>query len=202
MVSNLLNNAAKYTDDRGEIWISTAREDDEAVVRVRDTGIGLAPDMIEAVFDPFTQVDRSLDRSQGGLGIGLTLARRLVELHDGRIAARSDGPGRGSEFEVRLPILAALPEGPPPPPRPFVKVVPRRVMVVDDNVDAAETLALLIRMLGSEVRVAHAGPAALDLADGFPPDLVFLDLGLPGMDGYEVAKRFRPTETATARPFS
>jgi CheY-like chemotaxis protein/two-component sensor histidine kinase len=189
VVSNLLNNAAKYTEEGGEITLSTARDGGEAVIRVADTGIGLAPEMIEAVFEPFTQVERSLDRSQGGLGIGLTLARRLVEMHDGRITARSDGPGRGSEFEVRLPILTAAPE--PAPPKPPAKVAPRRVIVVDDNVDAAETLAWLLRAAGHQVVTAYDGRSAVDAAPVFRPEVVLLDIGLPGMDGYEVARRIR-----------
>jgi signal transduction histidine kinase/DNA-binding response OmpR family regulator len=195
VLANLLNNAAKYTDEGGRIWLTLERAGGEVVVRVRDTGVGIPPEMLGSVFDLFTQVDRSLDRSQGGLGIGLTLVRRLVEMHGGSVAAYSGGPNQGSEFVVRLPALAA-----PPPPRPsengsrrepVVKSARRRVLVVDDNVDAAEGMALLLRLSGHEVRTAHDGPSALGAVDAFRPELVLLDIGLPRMDGYEVARRLR-----------
>jgi two-component system CheB/CheR fusion protein len=163
-------------------------------VRVRDTGVGIPAEMLPRVFDLFTQVDRSLDRSQGGLGIGLTLVRRLVEMHGGTVHAVSAGPGQGSEFIVRLPLLAGAPAGTggparaePPPPPP----AGRRVLVVDDNADAAQSLALLLELGGHDVRVVHDGLAALKTAEPFRPEVVFLDIGLPEMDGYEVARRLR-----------
>jgi signal transduction histidine kinase/DNA-binding response OmpR family regulator len=195
VLGNLLNNAAKYTEDGGKIWLTVERANGEAVCRVRDTGLGIPPDMLASVFDPFTQVDRSLDRSQGGLGIGLTLVKQLVELHAGRVQVHSAGLDQGSEFVVRLPALAGeVSHGPSTngAPAPPPADVPRcRVLVVDDNVDGAESLAVLLRLSGHDVRVCHDGPAGLMIADEFRPELVFLDIGLPGLDGYEVARRLR-----------
>lgn len=201
VVANVLNNAAKYTDNGGQIWVTLAREGNEAVLRVRDTGVGIGPEMIDCLFDPFTQADRSLDRSEGGLGIGLTVVRRLVELHGGKVSVQSDGPGQGSEFIIRLPILAhASPESVSPAPAEAgpSPIPARRVLVVDDNVDAANSLALLIRLDGHDVRVSHGGSSALELVQLFRPEVVVLDIGLPGMDGYEVARLLRG-KTDTAR---
>jgi PAS domain S-box-containing protein len=196
VLTNLLNNAAKYTDPGGHVWLTAERDGDEVVVRVRDTGIGIAPDMLPCIFDLFVQVERRLERSQGGLGIGLTLVRRLVEMHGGTVTAHSDGPGKGSEFIVRLPTLS--PKQPLPGARaageggePVGAAPQRRILVVDDNVDAAESLALLLRMEGHDVRVAHDGPAALAAVEADLPDLVFLDIGMPVMNGYDVAQRLR-----------
>jgi signal transduction histidine kinase/ActR/RegA family two-component response regulator len=191
--ANLLNNAAKYTDPGGRITIEAAREGDEVAVCVRDTGMGIAPSALSRVFDMFVQADHASERMQGGLGIGLTLVRRLVEMHGGSVQARSEGPGKGSEFVVRLP-LAAHPQGEaqgraPAPPEP-VKAPPR-VLVVDDNRDAAESLGMLLQMLGADVTVTHDGVAALEALGERLPRAVFLDLGMPGMDGYEVARRIR-----------
>jgi two-component system CheB/CheR fusion protein len=193
VLANLLNNASKYTDERGRIWLTAAREGRSAVVRVRDTGVGVPAEMLPKIFNLFTQADRTLDRSQGGLGLGLTLVRDLVHLHGGTVEATSDGPGLGSEFVVRLPALEARPAGPaaaaraegPGPGRP------RRVLVVDDDRDAAETLALLLRAAGHEARTAPDGPSALAEARAYRPEAVLLDIDLPGMDGYEVARRLR-----------
>jgi PAS domain S-box-containing protein len=192
VVGNLLTNAAKYTEPGGAILLAARKEGGELVLRVRDTGIGIAADMLPKVFDLFVQAERRLDRSQGGLGIGLTLVRRLVEMHDGSVTAHSDGPGKGSEFLVRLPALAEArreerppgQEQPAPPPR-------RRILVVDDNVDAAESLAVLLRLEGHDARTANDGPAALAAAQAGQPEIVILDLGMPGMDGFEVARRLR-----------
>jgi signal transduction histidine kinase/ActR/RegA family two-component response regulator len=195
VLGNLLNNAAKYTEDGGKIWLTVERANGEAVCRVRDTGLGIPSDMLASVFDPFTQVDRSLDRSQGGLGIGLTLVKQLVELHAGRVQVHSAGLDQGSEFVVRLPALAGeVSHGPSTngtPARPPADVPRCRVLVVDDNVDGAESLAVLLRIGGHDVRVCHDGAAGLMVADEFWPELVFLDIGLPGLDGYEVARRLR-----------
>jgi two-component system CheB/CheR fusion protein len=195
VIANLLNNAAKYTDEGGRIWITVERQADEVLFRVRDTGIGIPADMLGKIFDLFTQVDRSLDRSQGGLGIGLTLVRTLTEMHKGRVEAFSDGPGRGSEFVVRLPVLRPEPlpqSGPAKTGDGAVHAAAgRRILVVDDNVDAAESLALLLQISGHEVRTAHDGPGVLSLARTYLPDIIFLDIGLPGMDGYEIARRLR-----------
>jgi CheY-like chemotaxis protein len=163
---------------------------------VRDSGVGIAPDMLSRIFEPFVQADRVLHQSQGGLGIGLTLVRRLVEMHGGSITAHSEGPGKGSEFVVRLPALSPKQpitgEGSAGEGSEAVPAAPqRRILVVDDNVDAAESLALVLRMEGHEVRVAHDGPAALAAVEAEPPDLVFLDIGMPVMNGYDVAQRLR-----------
>jgi PAS domain S-box-containing protein len=194
ILMNLLNNAAKYTDPGGHIRVSAERDGGEVVLRVRDTGIGIAADMLPKVFDLFVQAERRLDRAQGGVGIGLTLVKRLTELHGGRVEAHSEGPGRGSEFVVRLPAAAEQDRGGEPPAgqRPE-DATPhrRRVLVVDDNTDAADSLALLLRLAGQDVRAAYDGPSALALAGEFRPELVFLDIGMPGMDGYEVARRLR-----------
>jgi PAS domain S-box-containing protein len=194
-LSNLLNNAAKYTEDGGRIELIAERAPEEAVLRVRDNGVGIAPEMLSQVFDMFMQVESSTDRSQGGLGIGLTLVRRLVEMHGGKIEARSAGLGEGSEFLVRLPALAEpAPESARPPTEassePSAKG-PRRMLVVDDNVDSAESMAVLLRFHGHEVRLAYDGQTALEEAHDFRPEVMFLDLDLPKMDGYEVARRLR-----------
>ena len=188
---NLLNNAAKYTDAGGRITLAVAREGDEAVVRVRDTGIGIAADMLPRIFDLFAQADNSLARSRGGLGIGLALVRNLVQMHGGVIEARSEGLGRGCEFVVRLPALpqreaqAAADVSAPGVTRPL------RMLVVDDNTDSADSLGMLLKLHGHEVRVEYSGPAALQAAEAGPFDVILLDIGLPRMDGYEVARRLR-----------
>jgi PAS domain S-box-containing protein len=189
--SNLLNNAAKYTEEGGRIWLTAQRQGNELVLRVRDTGIGMTPEMLAQAFDLFTQADRSLDRSQGGLGIGLTLVRSLVRLHGGSVQAFSDGPGKGSEFVVRLPVLEGVRPADPAPPQGSAAGPCRRILVVDDNADAANTLAYFLGMSGHEVRTAYSGPAALAAAQAYRPEVVLLDLGMPGMDGYEVARRLR-----------
>jgi signal transduction histidine kinase/DNA-binding response OmpR family regulator len=196
VVGNLLNNAAKYSEDRGQIWLSAGPEGEQAVIRVRDAGMGIPGDMLASIFDLFTQADRSLDRSQGGLGIGLTLVRQLVELHGGSVSAHSDGPGKGSEFVVRLPLLkeeGASTKADPgaAPTTAFLLNPSKKILVVDDNRDAAESLALLLEVAGHEVRACHDGRSALLRAEAFQPDAVLLDIGLPGMDGYEVARRLR-----------
>jgi signal transduction histidine kinase/CheY-like chemotaxis protein len=194
VIANLLNNAAKYTKKAGRIELSALQDGAEVVLRVKDDGIGIAPDMLPRIFDLFTQVDRSFDRSQGGLGIGLTLVRRLVEMHHGQVTAYSAGLGKGSEFIVRIPALAGLngegkarsEEGDSAANTPS-----RRILIVDDNVDAAESLAMLLRLLKQQVQVVHDGPAALAAAVSHQPEVILLDIGLPGMTGYEVAKRLR-----------
>ena len=192
VVVNLLNNAAKYTDEGGRISLAVQREEDEAVLRVRDTGVGIAPDLLPRIFDLFTQAERSLDRSQGGLGIGLTVVQKLVEMHGGRVEASSE-LGRGSEFIVRLPVVRRPESAAQPMPVETVQgpTPSCRVLVVDDNVDQADTTAVLLRVSGHDVRVAYSGPAALEVAVEYRPDLALLDIGLPGMDGYEVARWLR-----------
>ena len=193
VVVNLLNNAAKYTEEGGRIRLEILQEGDEMVLRVSDTGVGIAPEVISHVFDLFTQADRSLDRSQGGLGIGLALVQRLVEMHRGTVSAHSGGLGRGSEFTVRLPVLLSLPKfSPPSPPKRVDSPAGGwRILVVDDNEDSAEMLAKLLAGSGHIVRTAYTGPAALDVAAECLPDVVLLDIGLPGINGYEVARRLR-----------
>jgi len=195
VLSNLLNNAAKYTEDGGCIELIAQRGPKEAVLRVRDNGVGIAPEELPQVFDMFMQVESSTDRSQGGLGIGLTLVRRLVEMHGGKIEARSAGLGKGSEFLVRLPALTEpASESVRKPAEDSPTQAPgslRRVLIVDDNADSAESMALLLRLDGHEVRLAYDGQSALEEAHAFRPDVMFLDLNLPKMDGYEVARRLR-----------
>ncbi len=196
VISNLLTNAAKYTPEGGCIELSAASEGGEVIIRVTDTGLGIPPGMLAEVFEMFTQVNRTLERSQGGLGIGLALVKRLVEFHGGTITAESPGLGQGSTFTVRLPRVDAR-AGPDEKPSPAAtgSVQPplsgRRVLVVDDNKDVAESLANMLQIGGHEIRTAHSGSAALDAARPFNPEVVFLDIGLPGMSGYEVAKRLR-----------
>jgi CheY-like chemotaxis protein/two-component sensor histidine kinase len=195
VVANLLNNAAKYTDSGGEISLAALREHGEAVIRVRDNGIGIAPEMQARLFEMFAQAEDSLARSRGGLGIGLALARTLVELHDGRIEAHSAGRGAGTEFVVRLPLARrasrAVQAGKASPLAQAPPRERRRVLVVDDNVDAARTLEALLRELGHDVEVAHDGRAALAAARERRPEVVLLDLSMPGMDGIEVARALR-----------
>jgi CheY-like chemotaxis protein len=193
VVGNLLTNAAKYTEPGGRISLTAQREGTEVALRVRDTGIGIDREMLPKVFDLFVQAAPAAARSQGGLGIGLTLVRSLVETHGGTVEAHSAGPGQGSEFVVRLPLAAPAPPVPAGDgeARRDPAALRRRVLVVDDNEDAAESLALLLGLAGHEARVAHNGPDALRLVESEPPELVFLDLGMPGMDGFEVARRLR-----------
>jgi two-component system CheB/CheR fusion protein len=192
--SNLLNNAAKYTDPGGTVTLTAERRGDEAVVRVTDTGIGMPPDVLAKAFDLFAQADQTLDRAQGGLGIGLTLVRRLIDLHGGIVTAASEGPGKGSEFTIRLPLLPAgtavsAPE--PPTQGKTPRTGRRKILVVDDNADSAESLALLLGIWKHEVKTAPDGPTALELAPTFKPDVVILDIGLPRMNGYQVAGELR-----------
>jgi len=196
VVSNLLNNSAKYTPNGGRITLSAGFEGDNAIIRVTDNGSGISAEMLTQVFEMFTQVDRTLDRAQGGLGIGLSLVRRLVEMHGGTIAADSPGLGLGSVFTVRLPV--ALPPmtrsisgTPPERPERSSTSSTLRVLMVDDSDDGATSLALLLQVWGHTTRIAHDGPQAIEAAREFRPDLVFLDIGLPVMDGYEVCRRLR-----------
>jgi PAS domain S-box-containing protein len=190
--TNLLNNAAKYTNQGGSVWIGAERERDEVVIRVRDTGIGISAEMLPKVFDLFAQSEKVFTRSHGGLGIGLTLVRGLVQLHGGTVTVHSDGLGKGSEFDVRLPSVSAPSAAKQLPQIDSKKLVgTRRILIVDDNVDAATTLGAILRVLGADVQLAHDGPSALSVIDQFRPDMILLDLGMPEMDGYEVAKRIR-----------
>lgn len=195
ILSNLLNNAGKYTEQGGHIWLSVTCEDSDAVFRVRDTGIGIPAEMLSKIFDLFTQADRALDRSQGGLGIGLTLVRYLVEMHGGAVEARSDGPGSGSEFVIRIPaICTERAETVPADRRESDENSVRRILIVDDNVDAAQSLGVLLRFRGNHVELAYDGHTAIEMAKRIRPEIVLLDIGLPGMDGYEVVKLLRSDE--------
>ena len=191
VLSNLLQNAAKYTEVNGRIWVDVERAGDQAVIRVRDTGIGMTAEFLKRLFELYVQSDCSRTRSQGGLGIGLALVRRLVQLHGGTVEAHSAGPGQGSEFTVRLPGAVEMPEKEPQSPPIKPEGHPTRVLVVDDNKDAAQSLALLLRSWGHEVTVASDGPHALIAAAEHQPDIALLDIGLPGMDGYQVAEQLR-----------
>ncbi|MGA0610203.1 ATP-binding protein [Caldimonas sp. KR1-144] len=200
VVVNLLSNACKFTPPGGRIWVSAGREIGEAVLRVHDTGIGLEAHERGRIFEMFTQVDSSVERRQGGLGIGLALVRRVIELHGGSVHVESAGRGQGSEFIVRLPITRR--DGPPPAAAPAAPVhtVRRRVLVVDDNEDAARSLAAVLQLKGHEAMLAHDGATAVRLALDERPDAVVLDIGLPVMSGLEVARRIRREQGAHA-PF-
>jgi PAS domain S-box-containing protein len=200
VLGNLLHNASKFTPAGGRVDVIVTRRDGAAVVRVRDTGAGIEPALLRSVFDPFTQAEQTLARSEGGLGLGLALVKGLVGLHGGEVAARSDGPGRGAELEVRLPLLdpthLGAVEARPAAASPTARL---HVLVVDDNRDAAETLAQLVTMFGHDAEVAFDGQSALDKAIQHPPDVVLCDLGLPGMDGYAVARRLRAAGAGRTR---
>jgi PAS domain S-box-containing protein len=193
IVANLLDNAAKYTDPGGKVWLSAEREGDNAVIRVKDSGMGIRSEVLPRIFDMFTQAGVPLERSQGGLGVGLALVERLVQLHGGTVSAYSAGAGQGSQFTIKLPLAQAqkvpaveLRDTSPTPSRSRC-----RVLVVDDNVDSVDSLAMLLRMMGHEVETASDGASGLDKAVGFKPDVAILDIGLPKVNGYELAKRIR-----------
>ena len=195
VVGNLLTNSAKYSEGHGHIWLTAERENGQAVLKVRDSGIGIAPDMLPHVFELFVQADHASTKAQGGLCIGLTLVKNLVEMHDGSVEAHSAGLGKGCEFVIRLPIKAEerreSSEKESGLQQPERSPSGHRLLVVDDNKDAAMSLATLLRLQGHEVRIADNGSLALEMANSYRPDLVFLDIGMPGMDGYEVARRMR-----------
>ncbi|HZM35181.1 MAG TPA: response regulator [Burkholderiales bacterium] len=191
---NLLANAAKYTPEGGAVHVSLTAGDGEAIVSVRDNGAGIERELLPRVFDIFVQGERSLDRSPAGLGIGLTIVHHLVTAHGGRVEAASEGPGRGAEFVVALPCLRQVPEADAPPTTMSAAGEPparRRVLVVDDNADVAESIAVFLRLVGHEVRIASDGAQAIALAQLFAPEVAILDIGLPGMSGYELARRLQ-----------
>jgi CheY-like chemotaxis protein len=193
VVNNLLTNAIKYTPAGGRITLTVQPEDGHASLRVRDNGMGITSELLPRVFELFTQAERALDRSQGGLGIGLTLVRALVEMHDGHVTVTSDGPGRGSEFVITLPRITA-----PQPAARLPKPVPpptdgngRRILVIEDQADARRALQRLLQIWGHHVDVAEDGVRGVDAAMSAPPEIALVDVGLPGLDGYEVARRIR-----------
>jgi CheY-like chemotaxis protein len=192
VISNLLRNALKYSDKPSKIWLTVERQGETAVIRIKDEGIGIAADVLPKIFNLFVQADNSLARSQGGLGIGLTVVKRVVEMHGGLVTAESEGIGKGSEFTIRLPISHAS--------APLSKAAPtssahagpkRRILVVDDNVDAAMTVSTLLKTWGHEVHSVHTGVRAIEEVQNFRPEIVLLDIGLPGMSGYDVARQLR-----------
>jgi CheY-like chemotaxis protein len=193
--ANLLNNAAKFTEKGGHLWLTAERRGGEAVVSIRDTGIGIAAEHLPRVFEMFSQVEPTLERSQGGLGIGLSLGRKLVELHGGSIEVRSGGPGLGSEFIVHLPIVEVPVGAPREVSGADVKGSDTgrkyRILVVDDNRDAAESLSMMLQMMGHEIHTTHDGLEAVQAAETFAPHVVLLDIGLPKLNGYEAARSIR-----------
>ena len=199
IIVNLLTNAAKYTQRGGKIWVDATRDGNQVVISIRDNGVGMDPNLIADMFDLFAQGRRSIARSEGGLGLGLTISRTLAEMHGGEIVARSAGEGQGSEFVVRLPVAAAATEASQPEDAAPATSNGRsaRILVVDDHVDTALSLARLLRARGHVVEIVHDGHAALAAGDTFRPDIVLLDLGLPGMDGYEVADNIRRRDEAS-----
>jgi PAS domain S-box-containing protein len=192
---NLLDNAAKYTDRGGRIWLTAERQNDQVLIRVKDTGIGIPPEMLPRIFEMFTQVDPSLERSQSGLGIGLMLVQRLVEMHGGTVEAHSAGPGMGSEFVLSFPVVAEVKEGAPLEGGGYgqTATIPSkcRILVVDDNEDSADSVAVLLRTMGNEVHAAHDGLEAVGAAAALQPDVVLMDIGLPKLSGFEAARRIR-----------
>src|SRR5262245_33239325 len=191
--SNLLNNSAKYMDRGGHIWLTAERQGSDVLVSVRDTGIGIAAEQLPRIFQLFSQVDSSLERSQGGLGIGLTLVRRLVEMHGGHIEARSEGPGKGSVFVVRLPVVVAAAgrQSTGGTEEPAASKSSLRILIVDDNRDSADSLVMLLRLMGNDTRTAYDGQEGVDVAGEFRPDVMLLDIGLPKLNGYEACRRIR-----------
>lgn len=194
ILSNLLNNTAKYTEEGGEIWLKAHSDGQQVEISVRDTGVGIPADMLSKVFDLFTQVDRTINRAQGGLGIGLTLVRTLVESQDGHIEAKSAGRGRGSEFIVTFPTVAELEIEEVEQCKHDVQLNLPRTMVVDDNIDSAQSLGALLEILGAEVAVLNCGLVALESFRSYEPSVMLIDIGMPGMDGNEVARQIRTIE--------
>ncbi len=190
VIGNLLANALKFTPRGGRVEVGLRREGNQAVLSVRDNGVGIAPEMRSRLFEPFIQAPQTLDRSRGGLGLGLTMVKGLVELHGGTVDVTSGGPGRGCEFTVRLPLTsAAYAKAAPAPPAPTP--ARRRVLLIDDTVDAADAMRDLLTLDGHDARVAYDGPSGIALARDFRPQVVFCDIGLPGLDGYAVARAMR-----------
>jgi PAS domain S-box-containing protein len=194
VVQNLLNNAAKYTERGGRIWLTAERQDDSVVIRVKDTGVGIPRDTLPRLFEMFYQADRSLERAQSGLGVGLALVRRLVEAHGGRVEARSEGVGKGSEFIIHLPVMVGTADVVVPPTAPAERTVSGlRILVADDNRDSADLFALFLGLMGNDVHTAYDGVAAVEEAERFTPDAVLLDIGMPRLNGEDACRRMRAT---------
>ena len=194
VIANILHNATKFMDPGGRIRLSVRRDGQYVAIKIADTGIGIAPELVPRIFELFTQVHSKSERAQGGLGIGLALVRRLTEMHGGSVSVRSEGPGRGAEFTVKLPVMAsalAVLSSQRKDPGVIPQIEPQRILVADDNHDAAEALSLQLQLAGHDVRTAHDGVEALTVAQAFEPDIVLLDLGMPKMDGYEAARELR-----------
>src|SRR5262249_48618278 len=193
VIANLLNNSAKYMDRGGRIRLTAERQGSDLVGSVKDTGIGIAADQLPRIFQMFSQVDGSLERSQGGLGIGLTLVKRLVEMHGGHIEARSEGLDKGAEFVVRVPVVvgAAGPQAAGGKDGPVAPKSSLRILIVDDNRDSADSLVMLLRLMGNDTRTAYDGQQGVDVAGEFRPDVILLDIGLPKLNGYEACRRIR-----------
>lgn len=190
IITNIVSNAIKYTSPGGVIRVTLAGQEREAVLRVSDTGLGIAPELLGRIFDPFVQGERTLERAEGGLGVGLTLVRRLVELHGGTVSASSEGPGRGSTFTIRLPTIPP-PESKAAGPSIPTSTAPKRILLIEDNPDARETFRMMLELAGHEVLEAEEGRSGLELLRSALPDIAVIDVGLPGLDGYEIASRFR-----------
>jgi CheY-like chemotaxis protein len=188
-IGNIIINAAKYTPPGGDIRVRTFSENNQAAIEVSDTGVGMTSEFLPKVFDLFAQGDRSLDRSQGGLGIGLAVCKKLVEMHDGTVTASSAGPGRGATFTIRLPLADAAPDAAATAQSSSAPT--RRVLIVDDNQDSADSLAMLLELDGHDVRAVYSAMDALEHVTAFAPEIVLLDIGLPGMNGYDVAQRIK-----------
>lgn len=194
VIGNLLTNSAKYTERGGHIWLSAIQQGPDVVISVRDTGIGIPSESLPQIFNMFSQVDRSIERNTGGLGIGLALVKGLVEMHGGHVSADSEGPGKGSTFTIRLPILADEPiqELEQPFTRPSSsRGSSRRILVVDDNYDGAESLAMMLRLLGNEILTAHDGIQAVEQAERFRPDVILMDVGMPRLNGLDATRQIR-----------
>ena len=191
VLGNLLNNSAKYTERGGRIWLAAERQDAEVVVTVRDNGVGIAAEALPGIFDMFSQVAQSLERSQGGLGIGLTLVKRIVQMHGGTIEADSAGIGKGSEFRVRFPALLESTGPVVDMIEPQAHATALRILVVDDNRDGADSLAMMLRVLGNDTRTAYDGEEAVAAAAEYRPEVVLLDIGMPKLNGYEACRRIR-----------
>jgi len=188
-VANILANASKYTDPGGEIRVEMRRDGGDAVISITDNGVGIPAELLPQIFDLFVQSNRSLDRSQGGLGIGLSVVHRLIEMHGGRVSAASDGPGRGARFEIVLPVIACPLEM--REAQSEQTAARRRILIVDDNADSANSLAMILNLCGHVAEPVYGAAEALERAAAIDPEIILLDIGLPGMDGYEVARRLR-----------